>query len=183
MTPTRVAFLRSSNTFAIRRRVEGNRGRHRADDEDAARQWRRQSPGAADQRRDSAPARNKAIRRRAFDPCQKPIGRRKFDDALFCCIYIRAGRCADSSQAGAERTAKVNAAGKGSGSRIPTKVCRLDKEWELLARDAQDDLRDSRSSRRRRTEFGDRARSSQSPSLPAMRDDGMALFAAARGEA
>ena len=23
------------------------------------------------------------------------------------------------------------------GSRIPTKVCRLDKEWDLLARDAQ----------------------------------------------
>ena len=32
------------------------------------------------------------------------------------------------------------------GSRIPTKVCRLDKEWELLARDAQDDLRNSRNS-------------------------------------
>ena len=23
------------------------------------------------------------------------------------------------------------------GSRIPTKICRLDKEWELLAKDAQ----------------------------------------------
>ena len=33
-----------------------------------------------------------------------------------------------------------------TGSRIPTKVCRLDKEWELLAKDAQDDLRTSRNS-------------------------------------
>lgn len=32
------------------------------------------------------------------------------------------------------------------GSRIPTKICRLDKEWELLAKDAQDDLRNSRNS-------------------------------------
>jgi hypothetical protein len=32
------------------------------------------------------------------------------------------------------------------GSRIPTKVCRLDKEWELLARDAQDDIQGSRNS-------------------------------------
>jgi hypothetical protein len=30
------------------------------------------------------------------------------------------------------------------GSRIPTRICRLDKEWELLAKDAQDDLRNSR---------------------------------------
>jgi hypothetical protein len=34
-----------------------------------------------------------------------------------------------------------------AGSRIPTKVCRLDKEWELLAKDMQDDL--NRSSNRR----------------------------------
>jgi hypothetical protein len=34
-----------------------------------------------------------------------------------------------------------------TGSRIPTKVCRLDKEWELLAKDTQDDLRTSRNSR------------------------------------
>jgi hypothetical protein len=31
-----------------------------------------------------------------------------------------------------------------TGSRIPTRVCRLNKEWELLARDAQDDLNSSR---------------------------------------
>jgi hypothetical protein len=34
-----------------------------------------------------------------------------------------------------------------AGSRIPTKVCRLDKEWELLSKDAQDDMRSSRNSR------------------------------------
>ena len=34
-----------------------------------------------------------------------------------------------------------------AGSRIPTKICRLDKEWELLAKDVQDDL--NRSSNRR----------------------------------
>jgi hypothetical protein len=34
-----------------------------------------------------------------------------------------------------------------AGSRIPTKVCRLDKEWELLAKDMQDDL--NRSTNRR----------------------------------
>lgn len=34
-----------------------------------------------------------------------------------------------------------------TGSRIATKVCRLDKEWELLAKDAQDDLRTSRNRR------------------------------------
>jgi hypothetical protein len=34
-----------------------------------------------------------------------------------------------------------------TGSRIQTKVCRLDKEWELLAKDTQDDLRNSRNSR------------------------------------
>jgi hypothetical protein len=33
------------------------------------------------------------------------------------------------------------------GSRIPNRVCRLDKEWEALAQDAQDDLRSSRNSR------------------------------------
>ncbi|HEX6072602.1 MAG TPA: hypothetical protein VFY95_06320 [Sphingomicrobium sp.] len=33
------------------------------------------------------------------------------------------------------------------GSRIPTRICRLDKEWEALAKDAQDDLRSSRNSR------------------------------------
>lgn len=33
------------------------------------------------------------------------------------------------------------------GSRIPTKVCRLDREWELLAKDTQDDL--NRSTNRR----------------------------------
>ena len=33
------------------------------------------------------------------------------------------------------------------GSRIPTRVCRLDKEWELLAKDTQDDL--NRSANRR----------------------------------
>jgi len=33
------------------------------------------------------------------------------------------------------------------GSRIPTKICRLNKEWDLLAQDAQDDLRNSRNSR------------------------------------
>jgi hypothetical protein len=27
-----------------------------------------------------------------------------------------------------------------TGSRISTKVCRLDKEWELLAKDAQEDM-------------------------------------------
>ena len=31
-----------------------------------------------------------------------------------------------------------------TGSRIPTRICRLDKEWELLAKDAQDDLQNSR---------------------------------------
>ena len=34
-----------------------------------------------------------------------------------------------------------------AGSRIPSKVCRLDKEWELLSKDAQDDMRSSRNSR------------------------------------
>ena len=33
------------------------------------------------------------------------------------------------------------------GSRIPTKVCRLDKEWDLLAKDAQDDIAGSRNGR------------------------------------
>ena len=33
------------------------------------------------------------------------------------------------------------------GSRIPNRVCRLDKEWEALSKDAQDDLRSSRNSR------------------------------------
>ena len=33
------------------------------------------------------------------------------------------------------------------GSRIPTRICRLDKEWELLAKDTQDDL--NRSANRR----------------------------------
>ena len=31
-----------------------------------------------------------------------------------------------------------------AGTRIPTRICRLDKEWELLAKDAQDDMRTSR---------------------------------------
>lgn len=31
-----------------------------------------------------------------------------------------------------------------AGTRIPSRVCRLDKEWELLAKDAQDDMRTSR---------------------------------------
>lgn len=31
-----------------------------------------------------------------------------------------------------------------AGTRIASRVCRLDKEWELLARDAQDDMRTSR---------------------------------------
>ena len=31
-----------------------------------------------------------------------------------------------------------------AGTRIPSRVCRLDKEWELLAKDAQEDLRTSR---------------------------------------
>ena len=30
------------------------------------------------------------------------------------------------------------------GSRIPTKICRLDKEWDLLAKDAQDSVNTSR---------------------------------------
>ena len=30
------------------------------------------------------------------------------------------------------------------GSRIPTKVCRLDKEWDALAKDAQADMNSSR---------------------------------------
>ena len=34
-----------------------------------------------------------------------------------------------------------------AGSRIPFRVCRLDKEWELLAKDAQDDIRSSRNGR------------------------------------
>ena len=34
-----------------------------------------------------------------------------------------------------------------AGSRIPFRVCRLDKEWELLAKDAQDDVRSSRNGR------------------------------------
>jgi hypothetical protein len=33
------------------------------------------------------------------------------------------------------------------GSRIPTKICRLDKEWDLLAKDVQDDLASSRNGR------------------------------------
>jgi hypothetical protein len=33
------------------------------------------------------------------------------------------------------------------GSRIPNRVCRLDKEWDLLADDAQNDLRSSRNAR------------------------------------
>jgi hypothetical protein len=35
-----------------------------------------------------------------------------------------------------------------TGSRISTKVCRLDKEWALLAKDAQDDLNRSANQRR-----------------------------------
>ena len=31
-----------------------------------------------------------------------------------------------------------------AGSRIPSRICRLDKEWELLAKDAQDNLQSSR---------------------------------------
>ena len=34
------------------------------------------------------------------------------------------------------------------GSRIPERVCRLDKEWEMLAKDAQDDLNRSANQRR-----------------------------------
>ena len=34
-----------------------------------------------------------------------------------------------------------------AGSRIPTKVCRLDKEWELLSKDAQDDVKRSANQR------------------------------------
>jgi hypothetical protein len=33
------------------------------------------------------------------------------------------------------------------GSRIPNRVCRLDKEWEALAKDAQDDVASSRNGR------------------------------------
>lgn len=33
------------------------------------------------------------------------------------------------------------------GSRIPTRICRLDKEWELLAKDTQDDMKSSRNGR------------------------------------
>jgi hypothetical protein len=32
-------------------------------------------------------------------------------------------------------------------SRIPNRVCRLSREWELLAQDAQEDLRSSRNQR------------------------------------
>lgn len=31
-----------------------------------------------------------------------------------------------------------------AGTRIPSRICRLDKEWELLAKDAQEDMRTSR---------------------------------------
>ena len=31
-----------------------------------------------------------------------------------------------------------------AGTRIPARICRLDKEWELLAKDAQEDMRTSR---------------------------------------
>jgi hypothetical protein len=34
-----------------------------------------------------------------------------------------------------------------TSSRIPIRVCRLSQEWELLAKDAQDDLRSSRNQR------------------------------------
>ena len=34
-----------------------------------------------------------------------------------------------------------------TSSRIPIRVCRLSKEWELLAQDAQDDFRSSRNQR------------------------------------
>ena len=34
-----------------------------------------------------------------------------------------------------------------TSSRIPIRVCRLSQEWELLAKDAQDDLRASRNQR------------------------------------
>ena len=30
------------------------------------------------------------------------------------------------------------------GSRIPVRICRLDNEWDLLAEDAQNDMRSSR---------------------------------------
>ena len=33
------------------------------------------------------------------------------------------------------------------GSRIPIRVCRLGQEWELLAKDVQDDVRGSRNQR------------------------------------
>jgi hypothetical protein len=46
---------------------------------------------------------------------------------------------------GQKPTAKIECrAVMETGSRIPTKVCRLDKEWDLLAKDAQDDMRTSR---------------------------------------
>ena len=34
-----------------------------------------------------------------------------------------------------------------AGSRIPTRVCRLDQDWELLAKDVQDDLNRSANQR------------------------------------
>ena len=50
-----------------------------------------------------------------------------------------------SSPTPAQPTAKVECRMiMEAGSRIPTRVCRLDKEWELLARDAQDDINSSR---------------------------------------
>lgn len=47
--------------------------------------------------------------------------------------------------AGQKPTAKVECRMiEETGSRISKRICRLDKEWELLAQDAQDDLRNSR---------------------------------------
>ncbi|HET9812671.1 MAG TPA: hypothetical protein VFP57_03305, partial [Sphingomicrobium sp.] len=50
--------------------------------------------------------------------------------------------------AGQQATAKVECRMIAEpGSRIPTRICRLDKEWELLAKDAQDDLQRSANQR------------------------------------
>ncbi len=59
-----------------------------------------------------------------------------------------AAQPAASTASGHAPTAKVECRMiQEPGSRIPTKICRLDKEWELLAKDVQDDMASSRNGR------------------------------------
>jgi len=69
--------------------------------------------------------------------------------SLFVLAAAPAAAAANSATPAAQLpTAKVECRMvKEAGSRIATRICRLDKEWELLSKDAQDDWRNSRNSR------------------------------------